>query len=1163
MRLSKIKLAGFKSFVDPTTIELTSQRVAIVGPNGCGKSNTIDAVRWVMGESSAKYLRGESMEDVIFNGSSARKPVGQASVELVFDNSDGTLGGQYAQYAEIAVKRLAARDGQSQYFLNGTRCRRRDITDIFLGTGLGPRSYAIIEQGMITRLIEAKPEELRVYLEEAAGISKYKERRRETENRIRHTRENLERLDDLREEVAKHLAHLKRQAHTAERYKDLKGQERRLRAELIGLRLEELDAEAARREQSIQSAQNALEAAIAGLRARETELLKGREQLNLRNEALSGVQSRYYQIGGEITRTEQAIKHAEMLRTQRSQALEQAEAQLGVARRTLDADETKAARLQHEMTEREPALATAAQAETAALAAQEQADQAMREWQTGWDAFNQRAAEPAQRAQVERTRMEHLERQLATLDARRERLVREADGLDTSAVEAEIKRLTESVDADRARLEQEQTQLDAAQQAIEHVRNQARDSNQRLDEVRRELQTTSGRLASLEALQQSALGTREGGRKAWLEAHGLAQAPRLGESIRVGGGWERAVEAVLGAQLGAVCVERLDEVMSAAADPAAPREFIGRADHATGAGELAAQVTSAWPVADLLSGVRLADTLEDALGRRDTLDVGESFITPAGEWIGRSWLRLPGEDEEHAGILARGEEIARLQQARQAREADVAALAEAQERARVALRQHEDERTKLQTRVNEAHRSLAADEARLGSQRARLEQLRQRAEAIQQELGEIDERHARDREALQSATRARNQAVSTMEHHAAERETLNAQRNALSSALAQARQATQTRRDEHHRLALTLEGLRTELAATQQAVQRGAEQLTQLEQRATGLRRELDADLTPTEHLSEQLAALLEQRGQVDAELAAARTAVQNLETELREADRARLEIEREVEGLREQQNERRLALESVRVRGETLREQFAETGFDRAQLQAERAPEASIPAWEKQVQELEQRLQRLGAINLAAIEEYQTESERADYLDAQHADLTDALTTLEAAIGKIDRETRSRFRDTFERVNTQLKDMFPRLFGGGEARLEMTGDDLLSTGVAVLARPPGKRLSTINLMSGGEKALTAVALVFAIFELNPAPFCMLDEVDAPLDEANVGRFANLVRDMAERVQFIMITHNKVSMEAADHLIGVTMREPGVSRMVAVDLDEAARMAVS
>nr|WP_233279495.1 chromosome segregation protein SMC [Acidihalobacter yilgarnensis] len=564
MRLSKIKLSGFKSFVDPTTIPLSSQRVAIVGPNGCGKSNTIDAVRWVMGESSAKYLRGESMEDVIFNGSSARKPVGQASVELVFDNSDGTLGGAYAQYAEISVKRVASRDGQSQYYLNGTRCRRRDITDIFLGTGLGPRSYAIIEQGMISRLIEAKPEELRVYIEEAAGISKYKERRRETENRIRHTRENLDRLNDLREEIDKHLTHLKRQAQTAERYKALRQDERRTQAELIVLRLDALTADIGQREQAIREAQTALEEAIARLRARETELVQGRERLNTGNEAFNEVQGRYYQAGAEISKIEQAIQHAENLRAQRNQALEQAEATLVESRRVLETDELKAARLAQDLSARAPEVANAEVSEGESVQALERSEQAMADWQRRWDDFNRRANEPAQRAQVERTRMEHLERQVHSLGERRERLTRETDGLDTVGIEGEITRIEADVQAQRQAVVDLDRRLAEVLERIEICRIGIREDTQGLDQLRRQVQTVTGRLASLEALQQAALGKREGGQATWLAQQALTEARRLGECLRVDAGWESAVEAVLGGLLGAVCVDDLAAVAGAA-----------------------------------------------------------------------------------------------------------------------------------------------------------------------------------------------------------------------------------------------------------------------------------------------------------------------------------------------------------------------------------------------------------------------------------------------------------------------------------------------------------------------------------------------------------------------------------------------------------------------
>ncbi|AOV16740.1 chromosome segregation protein SMC [Acidihalobacter aeolianus] len=1164
MRLSKIKLAGFKSFVDPTTIPLSRQLVGIVGPNGCGKSNTIDAVRWVMGESSAKHLRGESMEDVIFNGSSARKPVGQASVELVFDNSDGTLGGAYAQYAEISVKRLASRDGQSQYFLNGTRCRRRDITDIFLGTGLGPRSYAIIEQGMISRLIEAKPEELRVYIEEAAGISKYKERRRETENRIQHTRENLDRLNDLREEIDKHLAHLKRQAQTAERYKALRQEEKQAQAELLVLRLDALSEDIAKREQGIHEAQVALEEVVARLRAREAELVEGRERLHAGNEAFNEVQGRFYQAGAEISRIEQGIQHAEQLRSQRDQALEQAEAALVEARRVLEADEVKLTRLNESLADRAPEAEAAQQRELASAQALEQAETAIADWQGRWDEFNRRASEPGQRAQVERTRMEHLERQIHGLGERHQRLSREAEGLDTAGIAADIERLEAEARTQREAVERFDGQLAQIIERIEARRGGIREDTQALDELRRKVQGVTGRLASLEALQEAALGKREGGHAQWLRQQGLESASRLGECLRVDAGWEPAVEAVLGSLLGAICLDDLGLGASAAADDGAPREFVDRQGDATAsapAGGLAAHVHADWPVAGLLAGVGTAANLDEALTRRTSLPPGESLITPAGEWVGRGWLRLPDRDEAHSGVLARADEIATLQGERNALENEAKARVVSLDAGQSELRELEAERQQVQQSLNQAHRELAASDGRLNGQRGRLRQLGERAAAIAQELTELDTRSEAERAALAQATAARNEAVSEMERLSSEREALEGERRSCQQVLAEARQAAQADREARHRLSLGLESLRVEAAATEQALARGRGQCEELEQRVAGLHEALQADAEPTATLQAQLGEAVEQRARLERELGEARGAVQAIENALREAEQARTNIEREAEGLREALGARRVELESVRVRRETLAEQLAETGLAEAAVREALDPAVTISAWEARAAELAQRIQRLGSINLAAIDEFKTESERAEYLASQHADLTAALETLEGAIQKIDRETRQRFRDTFDQVNAGLKDMFPRLFGGGEARLEMTGEDLLSTGVAVLARPPGKRLSTINLMSGGEKALTAVALVFAIFALNPAPFCMLDEVDAPLDEANVGRFARLVQEMSERVQFIMITHNKVSMEATEHLIGVTMREAGVSRLVAVDIEEAAQMA--
>ncbi len=1168
MRLSKIKLAGFKSFVDPTTIDLPSNLVGIVGPNGCGKSNTIDAVRWVMGESSAKHLRGDSMEDVIFNGSSSRKPVGQASIELVFDNSDGTLGGQYAEYSEISVKRQVTRDGQSNYYLNGSKCRRKDITDIFLGTGLGPRSYAIIEQGMISRLIEAKPEELRVYLEEAAGISKYKERRRETETRIRHTRENIDRLNDLRDEIEKQINHLQRQANTAERYKALKEEERRTRAELLALRLRDMDGDAGQREKGLREEETRLEGVISELRHLESTLEKNRERHVEANEAFSEVQGRFYGLGSDISRVEQSIQHARELRERQGQELRQAEAGLRETREHIELDQARLRELDRELESLTPQHQAGIQAREEANEGLSAAEQAMSEWQGRWEDFNQRAVEPAQTAQVERTRMEGLERQIQQHQSRLERLQQERGQLSGDALRAEMEQLgSQAAEAAQA-AEKLQGNLTETLDAIQVARESSRERTAQLDELRRRIQTQAGRLSSLEALQQAALGKGEQSVVQWLAGQGLADAPRLAEQLSVEAGWERAVEAVLGQYLEAVCVEDLDGV-------AGVLDSLSHGDLLvldTQAGEAAAGGDAPWlldrvkgpkPLNDLLRGVRTAGSLPEALALRGRLAAGESVITPEGIWLGRAWLRVARDADEHAGVLAREQEIKALQAELAGLNTEQERLQQALEAERERVRELEARREDLQVQVNRAHRGAADLNAQLSNRRTRLEQVEGRFARINEEIAEIEAAHQRDAEALQQATNRRNEAVSRMETLAQERERLSAERDGLREKLDAARREAQARRDALHQIDLRMQSLKSTRESTAQGLSRMESQAGQFDERLEALRAAMQDGDAPIKELTTELDGLLAKRVEVERALGEARTRVQSIEAQMREHDQRRIAVERQAEEIRGKLDNLRMAWQEIQVRRQTLREQLAETPFSAEELLQALEEGAGVSAWQEKVEQLAQRIQRLGPINLAAIDEFKEQSQRKEYLDAQHADLMEALETLENAIQKIDRETRQRFRDTFERVNARLQEMFPRLFGGGQAHLEMTGDDLLSTGVAVMARPPGKRLSTIHLMSGGEKALTAVALVFAIFELNPAPFCMLDEVDAPLDEANVGRFCSLVKEMSERVQFIFITHNKTTMELADQLVGVTMREPGVSRLVAVDVDEAAQMATA
>jgi chromosome segregation protein len=1165
MRLTKIKLAGFKSFVDPTTIYLSSGLTGIVGPNGCGKSNVIDAVRWVMGETSAKHLRGDSMEDVIFSGSGSRKPVGQASVELHFDNSDGSLGGQYAQYAEIAIKRLVSRDGQSKYFLNGARCRRRDIADIFLGTGLGPRSYSIIEQGMVSRLIEAKPEEIRVYIEEAAGISKYKERRRETENRIRHTRDNLDRLNDLREEVDKQIAKLQRQANTAERYKLLKQEEQRLRAELLALRWRSLDETVSERERRLQEHETRLQALIAEQRATENQIETLRARHSEENDAFNEVQSRYYKLGADISRAEQSIQHARDMRARHQDDLTQVASAWQEAHDHIETDRARLAELAAQLDDHAPQLEEAQQVHSASREALSSTEAAMTAWQGRWEDFNGRAGDAVKDAQVERTRIEHLERQVLQLDTRLQRVDQDLQSTVSTEIEAELEALVHREQAEEQRLAASNNELSDLTGRIARQRETNRQLEEELSGGRSALQDLRGRATSLEALQEAALGKHEKSVIAWLEHQGLADFPRLAEQVQVETGWEHAVETVLGGYLEAVCVDGADAVVQVLdslehgsialldVSIAAPRQG--------GDGSLLQdRVRSPLPVQGLMQGVRCAPTLADALLMRGHLAPDESVITPEGIWIGPGWMRVARRRGGDEGVLAREQQLKQLASEIERLEASVSSARDRLEEGRTELRALEETREAAQGELGELHRQHSDLRAEINGRRARLEQLRQRRQQREEERQEIAQQLDHDEREIEAARARHAEALQRMQDLEHERELLRVERDDLQALLEETRSKARTDREGAHELALRLESLRTARVTTQQNLERMERQVAHLEQRRNELERSLAEGEQPLADLQSELASLLEQRLSVENELAEARTKLQDTENELRELDQQRLERESAVEAKRAELEAERLSVQELRVRRDTVGEQFEETGFVLDEALTALGEGAEVEAWEQQVEDVARRIQRLGPINLAAIDEFKEESERKEYLDAQHKDLSEALETLENAIRKIDRETRSRFRETFDRINAKVQQIFPRLFGGGSAHLEMTGDDLLSTGVTIMARPPGKRISNIHLLSGGEKAMTAVAMIFAIFDLNPAPFCMLDEVDAPLDDANVGRYCELVREMSERVQFIFITHNKLTMELAQQLTGVTMREAGVSRLVSVDVDEAVQM---
>ncbi len=1167
MRLKNIKLAGFKSFVDPTTIPMPSNMIGIVGPNGCGKSNTIDAVRWVMGESSAKNLRGDSMSDVIFNGSTARKPVGQATVELVFENTEGKLGGEYASYNEISVKRQVTRDGQSNYYLNGSRCRRRDITDIFLGTGLGPRSYAIIEQGTISRLIEAKPEELRVFIEEAAGISKYKERRRETENRIKHSRENLERIDDLREELGKRIATLQRQANTAEKYKGFKEEERKLKAELLALRFSNLDTTVQERDKQIQAQETALEAQIADQRGIEAAIESQREHQTESNEKFNLVQGRYYALGSEIARLEQTIQHVKDTRSQQEREMREVEEAWAEATEHLANDRSALEELKMSLEANEEELLVYRDKESESAAMLSAAEESMQGWQQQWDEFNQTSSEHIRGAEVEKTRIQHQEQNLSQLNQRIKRIDDELGLLSPGSLETELEDLQQERDQREEQLAQLRHEVEQQVEQIRHEREHTQTLSGELDAERSRQQSMRGRLASLEALQQQALGKGNHKINAWLKSKGLDNASRLAQNITVESGWEQAVEVALGLNLESVCVEGMDAVANALSDldQGALTVFdtkISAVNGETGSAGVALldKVTSAYSMASFLSGVYAADSLEQALTLRSQIKANESIITRDGIWLGRDWLRVARGVDEKAGVLQREQELKTLEADIEETAARVEELQQSLQQSRARQQDLERGREELQSGLNQTTQSKAQIDSQLSARQERLQQFHNRKQRLETDIADLRQQRLSSEESLSEMRARLGEVLSKTENFEQTRHDLSQQRDELRQSLDQCRQQAREDRERAHEIALKLQSIRAQLDGTQQRLERMQGQLSNLDRRRDVLKNQLQGEANPLEDMNIELEELLANRLAVEEELQLARRAVEALDHAMRELNDERNQAEQKSQQIRSDLEKQRMGSQEFRVRCQTVQEQFAETDLVMEEVLVQLPDDASEDRWQQQVSEIGQRIQRLGAINLAAIEEFEEQSERKTYLDKQNADLTDALNTLENAIRKIDKETRTRFKDTYDKVNAGVKELFPRLFGGGHAYLELTSDDLLDTGVAVMARPPGKRNSSIHLLSGGEKALTAVALVFSIFQLNPAPFCMLDEVDAPLDEANVGRFCKLVKEMSEKVQFIFITHNKTTMEMSDQLTGVTMHEPGVSRMVAVDVDEAVQM---
>ena len=1164
MRLTKLKLAGFKSFVDPTAVALPGQLVGVVGPNGCGKSNIMDAVRWVLGESKASELRGESMQDVIFNGSTNRKPVSRASVELIFDNSLGRAMGQWSQYAELSVKRVLTRQGQSDYFINNLKVRRKDITDLFLGTGLGPRAYAIIGQGMISRIIEAKPDDLRVFLEEAAGVTRYKERRKETQGRLEDTRENLLRVEDIREELGHQIARLETQAEVARRYHALNEQLTQRQQLLWLLKKREAEAERQRLALEVERATTDLEAQSAALRETEARAEETREAHFAAGDALHNAQSEMYAANAEVARLEAEIRHRRESRSQLEARLVKLEQELEHWQATaekLAEDRLKWEEMQ-EMTRMRVDEAEERLHQQMDIAPQVEEDhaQALEELQR----LKARTTNGEQKLEVELTNKSHAQRALQAIVQRRERLRDEAGGQDAPDP-MELAEKEEELDLLREELAGDQEHLLQLQQELPQLETRRREVQAELQRLERELAAGQARRAALEQMQAR---TRESGElPEWLRRHGLESAPALWQQIHVEAGWEEAVEAVLRERLNAVACDDpakleawLHDRPGAHFSVVLPTVF-GQNEQCTAA-VLAQRVRAAKPelagvLHDWLGNVLTAETLAEALQQREQLPLGAAIVTRGGDLVTRGSVTFFAPDKSEHGLLERQREIENLAEGIALAEEKAENLREQQAMFDEQLADKQEEMDEVRQYVNDRQQRVHAVQMEVLKLTQTIERHREQKERLQEQLAELAEEEEGEREREMSA----DERIEEI------REGLSRIRVLVAGAQSRLDECERAVRAERERNAdfdralreaqfslREADGKLQDIFAQQALAQR---ELSRIETDRAQCAEQVEA--APPDVMEGQLQSALEARQAAEKVLAEKRDALEGATNALRALDEQRLKIEQGLEPLRVRIGDLKLKEQAAALNTEQFAMQLIEAGADENALQAELG-NARPPALQGEITRLGNAIAELGAVNMAALQELETATERKGYLDMQAADLNEAMETLENAIRRIDRETRDLLQATFDTVNGHFGRLFPELFGGGRAELVMTGEEILDAGVQVIAQPPGKKNSTIHLLSGGEKALTAIALVFSMFQLNPAPFCLLDEVDAPLDDTNTERFCRMVQKMSDNTQFLFISHNKIAMEMAQQLVGVTMQESGVSRVVEVDIEEALKM---
>jgi chromosome segregation protein len=1170
MRLKHIKLAGFKSFVDPTKVPFEQQMTAIVGPNGCGKSNIIDAVRWVLGESSAKNLRGDSMTDVIFNGAASRKPIGQASVELVFDNTSGRIQGSMADRSQVSIRRVVNRESTNTYYLNGSKCRRRDITDIFLGTGLGPRSYAIIEQGTISRLIESKPQELRSFIEEAAGISKYKERRRDTENRIRHTQENLARLSDIRLELGLQIDKLHQQAEAAKRFKTLKTKERKYKAELAVLRWNKFNEQSNEQQSQLAVLQLDIEKLDLVKQQHENELFLAKQQLKDGGENSGELQQRKIQLTNDIARAEQNIKHLKQQNNKVQQDNAITQQQVINAQKLILVEQENLTNTQKKLEQQGPEFELIEQQLTES---QRLLDETILDQNHHQNTFQQ-AQHKVNDSNKQRLKLNQQKSQLdAQINQQTQRITALNALLSANVQEQKTKQnsdilsdtLCNSIESE---IRSTKSEFDSLTQQVKETTSEQLEIQKKIIAGKQQAAEHNGLIAatrkSLQKLKQQQEQRSDWSLKQnqWLENQNISALGPLHSKLTVEQGWQEAVELVVSTWLQAECITNFPQSSMIESYGQSPLFLAIENTEKQGAkcqtvkNSLAEKVSGSALLNEKLNHICVADNYQAALKLLATLEPHQSVICPDGTWLTNHSIQK-GQLAPQS-LLQAADDIKQLE----------VSLIQFQQSFNHAI-EHENELVLQQQTVDETLNQLKIKKNDSGTLLQKLQQELNLKQQQQQQYEQEKQRFLNEHQALCDEVSSAQQKLQVVQAQLTELP--NADANSLieltdkQSSIQKQMQIWQEKiqqlNQEKHQQAILIEKANNAKIQGQHSLTRAQESIHQLSAQQRANQQILEANVTPLSTDEQNLQKWLVELVSLDKKITELKENESQGQQKINALEQSQKASVERITVKKEQLNALHLNAESFRLRAEAALEQISEQQQNVQQIKQNMPEHAKEGVWQAHLVNLAKDINRLGAINLAAIEEYETQLDRKTYLDRQNDDLTAAISTLELAIAKIDKESRHKFKDTFEQINNDLKALFPKVFGGGSAYLALTGDDLLETGVTIMARPPGKKNSTIHLLSGGEKALTALSLVFAIFRLNPAPFCMLDEVDAPLDDANVSRFCNLVREMSQTVQFIYISHNKIAMEMASQLTGVTMFEPGVSKMVAVDIDEAIAMA--